>query len=549
MTKEISSGMRVFDRVPGFMQEEEKRVQYFELIFRRYIMAQLLGWKKGDWGAYFGLLANNLTNFFTMAGLLIFTVGMPAEFVYKRIAPGFGLAIFIAGFFYWYAGKNLMKKTGRTDVTALPSGPSAPSIFIVVFMVIMPIAKSTGDVYYAWRVALGWCFLEALIELSGAFIGDWLRRIIPRSVLLSALSGLGLLLLAMNPILQSFEAPYVAFVVIAVIFINWFGKKAVFPKIPTGFLILAIGTVLAWLFGQMDASGITEGLKQVGFSFPIPQFGDLFKGISPAMVFLISAIPLGVTNFIFTLENIESASAAGDDFNVRNIMLANGISSIIGSFFGCPFPTTVYIGHPGWKSIGAGIGYTLVTGFTVFIISILGLGGLFLGIIPLSAVFPILFYVGIVVARQAANETPKVELPVVFVSLFPWIANWALTLVNNTLSAAGTNAGAVGLEAFTKAGVYHRGLVALGSGAPISSIVWGCLVVFAIRNDSIKAIITAVTAAVLTYTGVIHSPGVGFGLQPEITVGYLLIAGLFAYKFFADKKGLAGETDMPDQTA
>ncbi len=498
-------------------------------------MSQFLGWRKGDWGAYFGLLANNLTNFFTMAGLLIFTVGMPAEFVYKRIAPGFGLAIFVAGFFYWYAGKNLAKKTGRTDVTALPSGPSAPSIFIVVFLVIMPIAKATGDVYYAWRVALGWCFLESLVELSGAFIGDWLRRIIPRSVLLSALAGLGLLLLAMNPILQSFEAPYVSFVVIAIIFINWFGKKPIFAKIPTGFLILAVGTVLAWVFGQMDPAGISAGLEQVGFSLPIPQFGDLFKGISPAFVFLISAIPLGVTNFIFTLENIESASAAGDDFNVRNIMIANGLSSITGCFFGNPFPTTVYIGHPGWKSIGAGIGYTLVSGFTVFLISILGLGGLFLGIIPLSAVFPILFYVGIVVAKQAATETPKLEIPVIFVSLFPWIANWALTLVNNTLSAAGTNAGAVGLEAFTKAGVYHRGLVALGSGAPISSILWGCLVVFAIRSESTKAIITAVVAAVLTYTGVIHSIGVGLNSQVPIAIGYLLIAGLFFYKHLTEK--------------
>lgn len=514
-------------------------------------MGHLIGWKKGDWGAYFGLLANNLTNFFTMAGLLIFAVGMPAEFVYSRIAPGFGLAIFMAGFFYWYAGKNLMKKTGRTDVTALPSGPSAPSIFIVVFMVIMPIARSTGDVYYAWRVALGWCFLEALIELSGAFIGDWLRRIIPRSVLLSALSGLGLLLLAMNPILQSFEAPYVSFVVIAVIFINWFGKKPIFPKIPTGFLILAVGTALAWIFGQMDVSGITDGLKQVGFSLPILQLGDLFQGISPAMLFLISAIPLGVTNFIFTLENIESASAAGDDYNVRNIMLANGLSSIVGCFFGNPFPTTVYIGHPGWKSIGAGIGYTLVTGFTVFLISILGLGGLFLGIIPLSAVFPILFYVGIVVARQAANETPRIELPVIFVSLFPWIANWALTLLNNTLSAAGTNAAEVGLVAFTSAGVYHRGLVALGSGAPISSIVWGCMVVFAIRSDSAKAITTSITAAVLTYTGVIHSTTVGFGQQIEITIGYLLIAALFAYKYFMDKRAVGSQEEnmMPDQTA
>lgn len=515
-------------------------------------MSNWLGWQKGDWGAYFGLLANNLTNYFTMSGLLIFTVGFPAEFVYRNIAPAFGLAIFVASFFYWYAGKNLIKKTGRTDVTALPSGPSAPSIFLVIFLVIMPIARETGDSYFAWRVALGWCFLEALIELSGAFVGDWLRRIIPRSVLLSCLAGLGLLLLAMNPILQSFEAPYVAFVVLAIIFINWFGKKPIFPRIPTGFLLLAAGTVLAWVFGQMDASAIAEGAQSLGFSIPLLQLVDLFQGLPPALTFLVSAIPLGVTNFIFTLENIESAAAAGDDYNVRNIMLANGFSSIIGSFFGCPFPTTVYIGHPGWKSIGASVGYTLATGFTVFLIALTGLGGLLLSIIPLSAVFPILFYVGIVVAVQAVNETPKFEMPAVFVTLFPWIANWALTLVNNTLTAAGTNAGQVGLAAFTDAGVYHRGLVALGSGAPLSSILWGCMVVFAVRNKPIPAIITAVVSAALTFTGVIHSPSVGIGLQPELAIGYLLIAGLFVIKYLDLKRAPVEEEEtklMPDQTA
>ncbi|HSP48491.1 MAG TPA: hypothetical protein VLN47_10495, partial [Clostridiaceae bacterium] len=237
--------------------------------------------------------------------------------------------------------------------------------------------------------------------------------------------------------------------------------------------------------------------------------------------------------------------------NVRNIMLANGFSSIVGSFFGCPFPTTVYIGHPGWKSIGAGIGYTLVTGFSVLLIALFGLGGLFLGIIPLAAVFPILFYVGIVVAKQAVAESPMNEIPAVFVCIFPWIANWALTLVNNTLSAAGTNAGAVGLEAFTKAGVYHRGLVALGSGAPISSIVWGCLVVFAVRSASKHAIVTSVVAAILTYTGVIHSAAVKLGSQPTITIGYLLIGGLFLMKLIMDKRAVKEEETiaMPDQTA
>lgn len=500
-------------------------------------MTDWLGWKKGDWGAYFGLLANNLTNYFTMAGLLIFTVGFPAEFVYKNIAPGFGLAIFAASIFYWYAGKNLMKKENRTDVTALPTGPSAPSIFIIIFLVILPIANSTGDIYFAWRVALGWAFLEALIELSGAFVGDWLRKAIPRSVLLSALGGLGLLLLAMNPILQSFEAPYVSFIVLALIFINWFGKNPILPKVPTGFLLLAVGTILAWVFGQMDVAAITEGAETLGFSIPLLQINDVFQGIPPALTFLVSAIPLGITNFIFTLENIESASAAGDDYNVRNIMLANGFSTLIGVFFGNPFPTTVYIGHPGWKSVGAGIGYTLATGFTVFLIGLFGFGGILLGIIPLSAVFPILFYVGIVVAVQAVNETPKIEMPAVFISLFPWIANWALTLVNNVLSAAGTNAGDVGLAAFTDAGVYHRGLVALGSGAPLSSILWGSLAVFAIRNKPLPAMLVAVIASALTYTGVIHSVSVGLGQQPELAIGYLLIAALFLIKNFDPNKG------------
>lgn len=48
---------------------------------------------------------------------------------------------------------------------------------------------------------------------------------IPRTVLLSCLSGLGLLLLAMNPMLQAFEAPTVSFIVLLLIFINWFGKN------------------------------------------------------------------------------------------------------------------------------------------------------------------------------------------------------------------------------------------------------------------------------------------------------------------------------------
>lgn len=123
----------------------------------------------------------------------------------------------------------MVKKTGRSDVTALPSGPSAPSIFTVTFLVLMPVYQQTKDANFAIQIGLVWCFVEALILVGGSFLGETIRKMIPRTVLLSCLSGLGLLLLAMNPMLQAFEAPTVSFIVLLLIFINWFGKKPIFP--------------------------------------------------------------------------------------------------------------------------------------------------------------------------------------------------------------------------------------------------------------------------------------------------------------------------------
>ena len=163
----------------------------------------------------------------------------------------------LAGLFYGWFAWQLAKRTGRTDVTSLPSGPSAPSIFTVTLLVILPVYKTTGNAEFAMQLALVWCVLEASILFFGAFFGDTLRRLIPRTVLLSCLAGLGIMLLAMNPLLQSFEAPVVAFVVLTLIFINWFGKSPLFPKIPTGLLLLVVGAALAWGFGLQSPEAVS----------------------------------------------------------------------------------------------------------------------------------------------------------------------------------------------------------------------------------------------------------------------------------------------------
>lgn len=67
-------------------------------------------WVKSDWNGFFGLFTNNLTNILTMAVLLSFVVGLPDAFVYGRILPAVGFAIFLASLYYTWMAYRLAKK-------------------------------------------------------------------------------------------------------------------------------------------------------------------------------------------------------------------------------------------------------------------------------------------------------------------------------------------------------------------------------------------------------------------------------------------------------
>lgn len=495
-------------------------------------------WKKGDWAAFFGLFSNNLTNLLTMIGLLTIVVGIPGEVVFSRIVPAFGLAILCASICYVMFAKRLAQKTGRDDVVALPSGPSAPSIFTVTFLVLLPVYQQTKDYELAIRIGLVWGFVEGLILFVGSFMGDLLRRAVPRTVLLSCLAGLGLLLLAMNPMLQAFHTPVVSFVVLVLIFINWFGRSPMFKSIPTGLLLLIVGTILAWVFGLQDASKISIALQNAGFNPPTPHITTFIEGLTVAAPYLVSAIPLALANYVFDLENIESAHAAGDAYPTRGVMIANGCSTMFGAMMGNPFPVTVYVGHTAYKEMGAGIGYTLATGMIMFLVCIFGLGSFLLSLIPMSAIAPILIFIGIVTANQVVRETPKLEVPVIFVCFFPWVGAWALTMVGNVLKSAGTDATTVGWDILQKNGLDYTGLYHLGSGAPLSSLLWGCIAIFAITNEPKKGIISALIAAGLALFGIIHERQPAFGGESQwiFCLSYLMVAGLFLIKYVLNNR-------------
>jgi adenine/guanine/hypoxanthine permease len=250
---------------------------------------------------------------------------------------------------------------------------------------------------------------------------------------------------------------------------------------------------------------------------PIPSL-DVLVGLSGIGPLLVTAIPLGIYNFTEGMNNVESAEAAGDGYNLRQILLADGIGAVVGSFLGSPFPPAVYIGHPGWKAIGGRIGYSLATGIAVALVCFLGLVSLLLAVIPLVAILPILLYIGVVITAQAFEATPIRHAPAIVLALVPNLAAWGQNLVDSALSAAGTSAEKLGADALGKAGVVYDGMAMLGGGAILAGMVLGAIAAFVIDRDFRSAVIYCAAGAILSAIGFIH------GTQLEVTKSTLLMA-------------------------
>ncbi len=485
-------------------------------------------WVKGDWNGLFGLGTNVLLNVIVLTGLVLFVVQLPDDVVFARILPALGIALPLGNIWYAILARRLAQRERRDDVTALPYGPSVPHMFIVVFVVMLPVLINTGDPLAAWRAGLAWAFIIGVIVLLGAVFGPWLRKITPRAALLGALAGISITFISMSPAAQMWQAPWIAFIALAFVLVGWLAGKRMPFGAPVGLLAVVISTAVAWIavaLGWSDIlqpSAVSDAVARVALYIPFPT-GDVITGLQGIAPLLATAIPLGIYNFTEAMSNVESAAAAGDRYSARAVLTADGLGAIVGSFLGSPFPPAVYIGHPGWKQAGGRIGYSLVTGIVVAILCFSGTVGILLGIFPMQALVPILLYIGLVIGAQAFNVSALRYAPAIIIAMLPSLAQWATGLIDNALGAAGTNAGEVGVDNLIAGGVIYDGLYLFGSGAVLAGVLLGTLTVFIIDHRFWAAAVTSGIAAVLSFFGIINAASVGINASFAVTLGYIFL--------------------------
>jgi AGZA family xanthine/uracil permease-like MFS transporter len=493
-------------------------------------------WTKGDWNAFFGFGTNILVNMLTITALLRFVLKMPDDLVFGRILPGLGLMMCLSTFYYAYLAYQLAKKTGRNDVAALPSGVSVPHMFIVTFVIMLPILIRTHDPIKAWEAGTTWVFIQSFILMIGGFIAPYIRKITPRAALLGTLAGVSITFISMRPAVDMFSTPVIGITCFAIIMAGWFGGIRFPFGIPAGLVAILVGAVIAWgsnifglHYGGMSGAALLASLKSIHVSLPVPAGMHTFGGFEFIGSILVTAIPFGVYDLVEAMDNVESAEAAGDPYPTTRVLTADGVFSCIGALMGNPFINAVYIGHPGWKAMGGRIGYSAATGVMVIVLSCFGIISLLLDVIPVVAISPILLYIGMLIGAQAFQTTPKTHAPAIVLALTPHLAAWAKTLIDGALTVAGTSAATLGFDKLAGVGVIYNGLDVLGGGSILVGLTLAAIATFVIEREFMKASAFAFAGAVMTYFGFMHGPAVGagdhgMGVTPGVALAYLIVA-------------------------
>ncbi len=519
-------------------------------------------WVPGDWNAFFGFGTNILVNLLTLTGLLRFVLQMPADLVFGRILPAAGLMMCMSTMYYAWLAYRLAKKTGRADVCALPSGISVPHMFIVTLVIMLPVKLATGDPMKGWQAGLTWVFIQSFVLMAGGFLAPIVRRITPKAALLGALAGVSITFISMKPALEMFMTPTIGIVCFAIILVSWFGGVK-YGGVPAGLVAIAAGTLIAWgsnlfgfNFGGMSAEGVKASFQTFGFAVPHPVLGLVLGGLhwSFLKTILVTAIPFGIYDLVEAMDNVVSASAAGDEYPTTRVLTADGVVSLIGCLMGNPYINAVYIGHPGWKAMGGRIGYSAATGIMVILLSWFGVISLMTAVIPVVAISPILLYIGMLIGSQAFQESPHKHAPAIVVALVPSIAAWGKLQIDNSLGAvSGIHHITPEMMASMKqVGIMYGGLAVLGAGSILSGVILGSVTTYIVERDFSKASAFAAAGAILTSFGLMHGEEVDLARvqNPGVVVAYLIVAGvLFACHRFAVPAGSPADRQSDPELA
>lgn len=490
----------------------------------------------GDVNAFFGLMLDNMSDLVIMATILIGVFELPREIVLYRMIPGSAVGVLAGDLVYTWMAVRLARRTGSTTVTAMPLGLDTPSTFGMAFGVIGPCYLASRDPLLTWQVAMAVVVLMGAFKVAASFFGPALRRIVPRAGLLGSIAAVALLLIAYLPTLKLFASPVVGLLSLGVVLVSLVARLRLPWRMPGALAGILCGSaawyLLGWLELLPEANHLLPGWPELRLALPLPTL-EFVAGLPSALAYLPLAIPFAIATVVGGVDVTESAAAAGDDYNTRDILLVEGFATLLAGMCGGVIQSTPYIGHPAYKDMGGRAGYTLATAIFIGLGGVLGYLSFFVDLLPEAAVAPILIFIGIEIAAQAFEVTPKRHFKAIALAFLPAVAY--LVQIEHGLLLANLGKSAADLSGELL--VDYRATLILGNGFIVTSLLWGGGFAALLDHDLRRAACFMIVCSLATLVGIIHSPlasGAMFlpwappeSLVKHLAAGYVVMALVF----------------------
>ena len=453
------------------------------------------------------------------------------DIIFRRSIPGLGVTIVFGNLYYSWMGLRLMKKKeelrDESPTTALPYGVNTPGAFAFIFSIILPavIGAQIGggcfgtgptalpaDEYEAclvnsaetgWTVGVTSNFVAGLVSIALGFVGNWIPLVTPVVALLTSLAGIGISFLGIGFLAINFAEPLAGLLPLFMIFLTYFADVS-FGPVPISLVVIVVGMVLGWADGVLLPENLEAGAASVqpwGLGTGFEALGD-FTGVD---IYIGTTIPVAIAAAAGSLMNVFSARRAGDDYGIAETMISDGVGTMIGSLFGTPFGTSVYIGHPAYKKMGAGTMYSVLNCVVFFLFSLFGIFGLLGGLIPSTAIAPLLVFVGFSICKEAMEEAKPRHYPAYMLGILPDFVRWVLQQGASFNPALGN--------------IQHFGMVALSRSSLLVSLILTASTVYIVDRRYLRAAGWMVFAALLSLFSIIHQAAANVQYITELGFG------------------------------
>ncbi len=471
----------------------------------------------GDVNAFFGLMLDNVAVliilFSSITSLNPVADGkFSAEFVLTHMVPGTALGVLLGDLVYTWMAFRLARRSGRSDVTAMPLGLDTPSTFGVAFLILMPTleaklragAPHEAAMTHAWQVGAVVLVLIGVFKSAVAPLGNAVRRWVPRAGLLGSLAAIALAMIAFLPLLMEVAAvPLIGMLSLAVILATLVARRVLPGKVPGALAAVLVGVAVyrlcLWLGPALGLDLVASHDKLPDMTWRPPQlFPELAWAdvLADALKLLPVALPFALATIVGGIDCTESAAAAGDEYDTRAILLTEGLASVAAGLCGGVIQNTPYIGQPAYKAMGGRAAYTLATALFVGAAGYFGLFTHLFDWLPKAAMFPILIYVGLEITGQSFRATPARHYPALALAALPALAALIVVPLNMVRPEA--------LPAHAAPMV--QTLYCLANGFIVTSLLWGAALAALIDGRTRGAAAYLAVAGVLALFGVIHSP-------------------------------------------